>query len=278
LNLKKMGLTHQQKQDAIKHILEIVFDLPPDSNVHKAIKQNDILSPFDLVAMPEVEYELLEYKADPKDTDTIPLSKGNSGLLKSFKKFVLFKASQGAPIEDDAWTKITADEFNKFRVSPDHSQVLTPPSTPQTAGPDPVRDFRHGIKRDIAHFIPLKDDAAWDNWNRATVAQARAQDVHSVLDPNYWPQSQTEIDLFDEKQKYMYAAFEKTLLTDKGKALVRAHQRKYDAQKIYAELSEYALKSTTASMNASDMLTYITTVRLGDGKWKGSTHAFILHW
>ena len=31
-------------------------------------------------------------------------------------------------------------------------------------------------------------------------------------------------------------------------------------------------------MNASTMLSYITSTHLADGKWKGTTHAFILHW
>jgi hypothetical protein len=84
--------------------------------------------------------------------------------------------------------------------------------------------------------------------------------------------------LFDEKQKYIYAVSEKTLLTDKGKSLFRAYQRSYNAQEIFKELSNYALTSTKASMDASSLLTYITTTHLGDGKWKGTTHAFILHW
>jgi len=92
-----------------------------------------------------------------------------------------------------------------------------------------VRDFCHGIKRDITHFTPLKDDGAWDNWERATTAQARAQDVADVLNPAYTPGNAEEAALFEEKQKYMFAVFEKTLLTDKGKALVCAYQRKYDA-------------------------------------------------
>lgn len=76
----------------------------------------------------------------------------------------------------------------------------------------------------------------------------------------------------------MYAVFEKTLLTDKGKALVRTYQTSFDAQKIYTELSEYAMKSTKAMMEAASLLSYITTTNLADGKWRGTTHAFILHW
>jgi len=76
----------------------------------------------------------------------------------------------------------------------------------------------------------------------------------------------------------MYAVFEKTLLTDKGKALVRQNQQSFDAQQIYKELSTYAMQSTKAAMNASSLLSYITGTNLGDGTWKGSAHAFILHW
>ena len=76
----------------------------------------------------------------------------------------------------------------------------------------------------------------------------------------------------------MYAVFEKTLLTDKGKALVRAYQKTYNAQIIYKELQQYALQSTKANMDASSLLAYVTTSNLGDGKWRGTTHAYILHW
>ena len=273
-----MGLTRNQKKQALAHILDVVFDLDKNSPIHKALEENNIRSPFDLISLAMVEYELLEYTE--KDVP-LKLSKGHVGLLKTFKNYVHFKANNGEPIEDNNWVTLTCDEFDKFRISPDNGRPLPPPPTAGTmSGPNfsLVRDFRRSIKRDITHFTSLKDDGAWDNWERATMAQARAQDVADVLNHNYTPSNTDEAALFDEKQKYMYAVFEKTLLTDKGKALVRAHQRKYDAQKIYQELCEYALKSTKAMMDASSILTYITTAQLGTGTWKGTTHAFILHW
>jgi hypothetical protein len=127
-------------------------------------------------------------------------------------------------------------------------------------------------------FNVLKDDTAWDNWNRGTIAQARAQDVADVLNPNYVPVTQEELNLFDKKQKFMYALFEKTLMTDKGKSLVRTYQLQYDAQKIYAALQDFALHSTKANLDASSLLQYITTATLGDGNWKGGCHTFVLHW
>ena len=72
-----------------------------------------------------------------------------------------------------------------------------PPST------DLVKEFKRGIKQDISQFIPLKDDAMWDNWNRSTIAQARAQDIAHVLDPTYTPTTHEVRDLFTEQQKFM---------------------------------------------------------------------------
>ena len=76
----------------------------------------------------------------------------------------------------------------------------------------------------------------------------------------------------------MYAVFEKTLLTDKGKALVGAHQSTYDAQTFYKELLDYALTSTKVTMDTTALVSYITTSNINDGKWKGTSHAYIIHW
>ena len=76
----------------------------------------------------------------------------------------------------------------------------------------------------------------------------------------------------------MYAVSTKTLKTDKGKSMVRIHADDYDAQSIHAEMYDYAQCSTKASVEASYLLTYITTSRLGTGAWKGSTESYIIHW
>ncbi len=74
----------------------------------------------------------------------------------------------------------------------------------------------------------------------------------------------------------MYAVLVQKVLTDKGKAIVRAHEADYDAQKVYKELFEHHTKSTQAKMDSSDLLSYITSVSIED--WRGTMAAFILHW
>ncbi len=140
-----------------------------------------------------------------------------------------------------------------------------------------LSDFKKGIKRDASLFNVLKDPKQWDSWHQSTLAQARAQDVSDVLNSSFKPTTEDQ-DLFKAKQKYMYAVFERVLQTDKGKALVRSYETTADAQKIFKELCEDALWSTQSSINSSRLLSYITSVRIGDGHWNGTTHSFILHW
>ena len=277
-----MPMTRQQKHDALKHLFTVVFDQDEDSILFKIAKDNAITSPHDLIALPKVDLELLDYRDDTGERCTI--TRGHAGLLKAFCAYFKHRRENGNPITDTTWTTLTTEEFDEFRVG-DFYAYRTATIPYQGAGsggiggiPVPVREFRRGIRRDITQFIALKDDGAWDNWHRSLVAQARAQDVAEVINPAYKPNTSAEKQLFDEKQKFMYAVFEKALLTDKGKSLVRAHQCKYDAQTIFKELSDYALKSTKAVMDASALFTYMTSTKLGDGSWKGTTHAFILHW
>jgi hypothetical protein len=99
-----------------------------------------------------------------------------------------------------------------------------------------------------------------------------------VLDSNYMPNDPIDFAPFSEKQKFMYAVFEKHLLSDKGKALVRTYHKNADAQSVYRDLRDYGISFTKALMSSRDLLTYITLSRLGDGTWKGGTHEYILNW
>jgi len=212
-----------------------------------------------------------------------PLNGGARGLLHALLGFVFHRASKGMPIHEDEWAHVEQQEFEDYRISPDFlvyrtNPVPVPHHTTIPKVRDPVQDFKRGIKRDITQFTILKDDKQWDSWNRSTIAQARAQDVDVILDTTYTPIVPDDKALFQEKQKFMYAVFEKCLLTDTGKSLVRQYAATFDAQAIYAKLSAYALSSTQAKLRSTALLTYITSTRLGGNNWTGTTHSFILHW
>jgi hypothetical protein len=157
----------------------------------------------------------------------------------------------------------------------------TPPLTATSSHPShysPVALFRRAIKKDPSLFPVLKDDKYHDVWHRSFNAQAVAQDVADVLDETYVPTTADDIALFSVKQKFVDTVLESKVQTDRGKAIIRDHEHDFDAQKVYKKLKNYHPKSTKAKIESSVILSYITSAKLGDGSWNGTTEAFIIHW
>ena len=138
--------------------------------------------------------------------------------------------------------------------------------------------FRKGIKRDPSRYHVIKDDRFWEKWRREFTSTARVENVDRILDPKFVPQPGADTELFNEQQKYLYDVLLRALQSDKGKAIVRKHQERADAQRICAEIFDFWATSTTASLSASDIMKYITSARIDDGKWRGTSEAFINNW
>ncbi len=275
-----MVSTRNQQEAAVKHILEVILGQSAGSSIHLAL--DGVQDPFYIASLRDSEIAKL-IVINPDDGTTQPLPHYHCHLLSGFHQFLVHHQSANGPLSADTLTLLTRDDFDAFRISPANldpsSAPLAPaPATRASQTSDSVRDFKRGIKRDPAAFSSLKDDKHWDTWQRHTLATARAQDVDDVLDPSYKPPTSEARDLFKEKQKYVYSVLETFVLTDVGKSIVRKHESTFDAQLVFKELVAHAQSSTKASLDSAELLSYITSVRIGDGSWKGSTHSFILHW
>ena len=66
--------------------------------------------------------------------------------------------------------------------------------------------------------------------------------------------------------------------TDKRKSNARQHEDNYDAKGVFSKLREYYTNSTKSALEASKLLSYITSIRVDSPSWKDSSEAFILHW
>ena len=287
LNVPPADTPPTQRQ-AFDHVVNNILEIQNGEPLSLVITQGRARRISDLLSLSTENIDSLTYLNDANEEKRLHVFE--CAILHCLKQFVVHRLPDRF-ITNEEWLTITSNDFDQFRISPDfivnqdprniaRARPTTQPdlTTNASKARDPVSDFKRGIKRDVSMFQPFKEDKQWDSWNRATIAQARAQDVSEVLNPKYEPQDDAEKQLFDEKQKYMFAVFEKNLLTDQGKSLVREYADNYDAQRIYSELRSYSLESTKASLDSSNLLTYITSIRLGDGRWKGSMHAFILHW
>jgi hypothetical protein len=283
-----MPLTRTQGEAALKHVVVTVLDEPEDGELMKALKSEGYLKVSALTSLRETTIENLTY---PEDDGTLSKVKQNQkGLLVAFCAFIKHRNDLSLPIGDD-WTNITQEEYDDFRVSRSFDGTihgLTPASRPgippapsarAPAARDPIADFQRGIKRDASLFPALKDEKEFDNWQRITTAQCKAQDISEVLDPNYRPNTTEDRELFKKKQEYMYAVLVNTLKTDQGQSCVRKFATTSDAQSIYRDVVEHNLKSTKASISAGKSLAYVTCTTIGEGSdWRGTTEAFIHHW
>jgi hypothetical protein len=108
--------------------------------------------------------------------------------------------------------------------------------------------------------------------------QATAQAVSEVLDDSYIPITPDDIALYQEKQKYLYAVLESKVLTDCDKALIWDHEHDLTAQKVYQKLKAYHLQFIKPKMESLVILLYITSSRLGEGTWNGTTVSCSIKW
>jgi hypothetical protein len=96
-----------------------------------------------------------------------------------------------------------------------------------------------------------------------------------AFDPNYTPPlTAHDMELWDQKQSWMYSCYRKTLKFSKGEQLVHAHREDYDAQMLTSELVAHAKTSTAAILTARNMLATISSLKL-DNTWKRSAMEFI---
>ena len=130
------------------------------------------------------------------------------------------------------WLSMDHMEFEAYRLDPTNNlsnalQITT--TNPSTDNPGTVRppqstvtEFKKSIKRDPASYPTLQDQKHWNSWNRTMIAQARTHDVSEVFDRNYVPLATNAkaVELFQQKQGFIYIILNKCVLTNKGKEYV----------------------------------------------------------
>mgnify|MGYP006357956311 FL=1 len=297
-----MPLTRAQNDQIYNHILTVTFGLGVGSPLDIALREHMLDSPNELSTLTDDIIENLEYD-DTSDPDDLRL---NTRLmiyykrtLQSFTRFLLYRSSAGvnSPVTVEDWLAISGDDFLEYRRSPVgvlwlsvplsdpmiRSAVVPsrhmPTSTTATTRvvETPLEKFNKSIKRDVTMYPTLSKDTSFDEWRRNFEATADAQDMFNVVDLEYQPQSQDEIDLLKRQEKFLYKVLADTVKTDQGRTFVREHSKDRNGRKVYEKIVEHYTKSTSAQISANDLLQYITSARI-DTNWKGTTEGFILHW
>ena len=271
-------------------IMGTILCTKEDSPLSKAFEKCGVIDVGSIVSLTDTAIDRLRYRDDsfqPPVNGTLGV--GYQQLIRVFNAWVETRIDEGNPIHGDWQNKATKADFDEYRLSgfakyTGTKHVPTPAAAPPTGSafaPKPrdlVLEFKKGIKRDPAAFTVMKDNKQWDSVQQTLKAQTAYQDVDDVHDPKYVPTSTEDIALFDEKQKYMYSVLEKILQTDEGKVIVRSHDVDRDAQKIYAEHLAQMTLSTEVLIGSGELLSYLTSTRITDGSWRGTTKGFVMNW
>ena len=102
---------------------------------------------------------------------------------------------------------------------------LNPRAAPSTSScSTQLLNFKRGIKRDISAYPTLKDEKNYESFKRSVLVTARSHDCEEILQPIYRPRGDADsLELFRLKTDFMYSVFNKCLLSDMGKTIVRKH-------------------------------------------------------
>ena len=150
-----------------------------------------------------------------------------------------------------------------------------PPSTPSFS--TQLLNFKRGIKRDISAYPTLKDEKYYESFKRSVLVTARAHDCEEILQPTFRPRGDADsLELFRLKNDFMYSVFNKCLLSDMGKTIVRKHLDHMNAQRVWEEFATHMTTSSKGKAEKRRLHSYVTTTVL-DKSWKGTTEQFILH-
>ena len=89
--------------------------------------------------------EGLMYEEDDNGISNL-LPQATISLLKVFHAYYIYVLNNGEPIKDSDWTKITASEFDNFRVSAEylasiHGALLQTPTPTSSHASDALHDF-----------------------------------------------------------------------------------------------------------------------------------------
>ena len=239
---------------------------------------------IDADAIRNLEYVIPNDDDEDAEPERAMIQNAHATHLLAFRYYCVYWANtNGRPPEASDVMTFTEAALDAFMFTGDYQAVAHGIHMPhgQAGGvrpaSDPLKEFKKGIKRDPSIYTVIKTESAFDEWRRVNVPIAETHDVGDVLKPEFRPDP-ADVALFQEKQIFVYSVFNRVLQTPKSHLILAEHEATRDAQKVYAEFSEFCTKSTRAKTDASNLLRWIMAAKYDTAKFKGRTHDFITYW
>ena len=196
------------------------------------------------------------------------------------KYFGPFYYIQIDPQDYDEWRTTPPEEEVHFQTPSKLGSPATPRSMTTSVASESyitLSNFKKGIKRDASAYPIFKNERYYNTFIRHFKATAKAQDLNSLMDPNFKPGSdEYEQQLFQDQQDFLYSVLISSLKTDFSEALVKDHEG--DAQLIIELLHEHHTGNSQYSRSEINRITmYLTNIKLDD-TWRGTNESFLMHY
>ena len=253
-------------EKALTHLVEKVLVADAHAPVTLALEKAGVRTASDLVSLKLDPYVPLKYdravEGGNKVEKNIPLLQAEMRQIIGIQEYIQYYSKNVSHkfFESlDDWEELTAKNFISFRINiapflpPDVTPAVVTQPSPATSN---LCDWEKGVKPDMSIFRELKNVKEWDQWDTQFRADVSTQGLSSVLDSNFRPQTFKDKVLFHEQQQYLYTVFVHILKTDEGKAIARKYKSTFDAQSIYRELQESAVKCSV----------YMSDLAINDGE------------
>ena len=176
------------------------------------------------------------------------------------------------PLSEHNWFSQTSGKFMKYVI---YNLSDSTESRPLSNQNQKLVNFKKGIKREETAYPTLKDERYFDGFSRSLYITAKSHECDQVLDPDYTP-SNAEKESFEAKQIFMFSVFDKHLLTDTGKTIVRKYVHTTDAQSVWKDFQDHMKSSSKGASEKRRLTQYVTNTTLDDN-CKGTTEQFVLH-
>ena len=191
-------------------------------------------------------------------------------------EFMLWKtSSQAAGIRASIATDVNGTAPTTATSTSTATPAPTASTTPTTSSAS--NNFQRGIKINIADYSKFKDDKQWHKWAEQVASIASLHQTNNVLDSDYLPTTQEEIELFGSHNRFMYTVFSECVQTAKGKICIRAHSKSMDGQATYKDLKKAYNDSISVSLVSASLRADLVTNRL-ENSYKKSSESFLMAW
>ena len=273
-----------------EHVIDVLMKLPPTTaeghNMRAWVTYHSLTSLEDFLMweLNTLQYDAITVCFPSRDTtqpnSLVSLKPNSIRHLIMLRKYIhhlvqdshLSVSSDATDhaLEPDNFLHTTFHEFMSWKLN----EITTSSSTPSFSSQ--LLNFKRGIKRDISAYPTLKDEKYYESFKRSVLVTARAHDCEEILQPTFRPRGDADsLELFRLKNDFMYSVFNKCLLSDMGKTIVRKHLDNMNAQRVWEEFATHMTTSSKGKPEKCQLHTYVTTTVL-DKSWKALLSS-ILH-